>query len=191
VNLYFGYSQFDQEYWNDKIKTLEVKLAFKNGYDKMILGMFNKNTPYVNLWGGGLDLSYMIWKFLLEGRIAQYFVEEGSVIESINIPETKINAGLYFKDLVFNSNLDLKAGFVLNYTGKQNLRNFSVPFVGILDADIESWLTLDFTLSAEIQKLAIVYFTWENLFDWNYYITPYYPMLERNIRFGIAWEIFN
>lgn len=191
VNVYFGYSQFDQEYWNDKVKTLEVKLAFKNGYDKLTLGMFNKNTPDVNLWGGALDLSFMIWKILLEGRVSQYFVEEGSMTEFINIPETNINAGLYFKDLLFNSNLDLKAGFVLNYTGKQNLRNFSVPYVGILDADIESWLTLDFTMSAEIQKLAIVYFTWENLFDWNYYITPYYPMLERNIRFGVAWEIFN
>ena len=127
----------------------------------------------------------------MEGRVSQYFVEEGSKTEFINIPETNINAGLYFKDLLFNSNLDLKAGFVLNYTGKQNLRNLSVPFVGILDADIESWLTLDFTMSAESQKLAIVYFTWENLFDWNYYITSYYPMLERNIRFGVAWEIFN
>lgn len=191
VNLYFGYSLFDQEYLNDKVKTLEVKFTLINGYDKLTLGMFNKKTPHVNLWGGGLDLSYMIWNFLLEGRVSQYFVEEGSIIKFINIPETKINAGLYYRDLLFNSNLDLKAGFVLNYTGKQNLRNFLVPYVGILDADIESWLTLDFTLSAEIQKLAIVYFTWENLFDWNYYITPYYPMLERNVRFGIAWEIFN
>jgi hypothetical protein len=66
-----------------------------------------------------------------------------------------------------------------------------IPHVGAISTDIESWLTIDFTLSGEIQKAAIVYFTWENLFDWKYYITPYYPMQQRNMRFGIAWEIFN
>jgi hypothetical protein len=107
------------------------------------------------------------------------------------MPETKFNGGIYYKDILFNSSLDLKTGFVANYTGKQSLKSLVIPHVGAISTDIESWLTIDFTLSGEIQKAAIVYFTWENLFDWKYYITPYYPMLQRNMRFGIAWEIFN
>ena len=99
--------------------------------------------------------------------------------------------GFILKVALFNSNLDLKTGFVFNYTGKQNIRNVSILHRRISSDDVESWLTVDFTVSAEIQKAAIIYFTWENLFDWKYYITPYYPMLERNIRFGVAWEIFN
>ncbi|HEY7751945.1 MAG TPA: putative porin, partial [Ignavibacteriaceae bacterium] len=50
---------------------------------------------------------------------------------------------------------------------------------------------LDFTLAGEIKKLAIFYFVWENLFGNQYYITPYYPMPDRNVRFGLAWELFN
>jgi outer membrane cobalamin receptor len=52
-------------------------------------------------------------------------------------------------------------------------------------------VTVDFTLAGEIKKAAIVYFTWENLFDETYYIVPYYPMFRRGIRFGVAWELFN
>jgi hypothetical protein len=50
---------------------------------------------------------------------------------------------------------------------------------------------LDFTLAGEIKKVAIFYFIWENLYYNEYYITPYYPMPDGNIRFGIAWELFN
>jgi outer membrane cobalamin receptor len=50
---------------------------------------------------------------------------------------------------------------------------------------------LDFSLAGEIQKAAIVYFIWENLFDKKHYLTPYYPMPFRNIRFGVAWEFLN
>lgn len=189
--FYFGYSKFDNNYFvGEEINTLEMKLAYRNEYGRLGASIFYKKSTSTNLWGIGFDLSHQIWKILLEGRLSQYFVEKGS-LEVINLPETKFTAGVYYKDLLFNSNLDLIAGFVANYTGKQNLRNLPILHWGILSDDVESWLTIDFTVSAEIQKTALVYFTWENLFDKQYYITPYYPMLERNIRFGVAWEIFN
>jgi outer membrane cobalamin receptor len=57
--------------------------------------------------------------------------------------------------------------------------------------EVNSNYKLDFTAAGEIQKVAIVYFSWENLFDNSYYIIPYYPMFRRGIRFGLAWELFN
>jgi len=57
--------------------------------------------------------------------------------------------------------------------------------------DVEPTNKLDFTLAGEIRGAAIFYFIWENLLGNQYYITPYYPMPERNIRFGLAWELFN
>ena len=191
-NFYFGYSRFDDNYFaEEKIRTLELTLSYKDGNDKFSAGLFNKKSLATNLWGIGFNGSYLIWKILLEGRLSHYFVEKGSLVEFINVPETKFTAGVYFKDSLFNSNLDLKTGFVFYYTGKQNLRFLTIPHLGILANDVDSWITVDFTVSAEIQKAAIVYFTWENLFDKKYFITPYYPILERNIRFGVAWEIFN
>lgn len=191
-NFYFGYSKFDNHYFvGEKINTLELTLAYKDGNDKLIMGLFNKKSSLTNLWGVGINGSYVIWKILLEGRFSHYFVEKGSLVEFINVPETKFTADVYFKDSLFNSNLDLKTGFVFYYTGKQNLRYLPISHWDILYDDVNALLTVDFTLSAEIQKVANVYFTWENLFDKQYYITSYYPMLGRNIRFGIAWEIFN
>lgn len=191
-NFYFGYSKFDNHYFvGEKINTLELTLAYKDGNDKLSMGLFNKKSSLTNLWGVGINGSYVIWKILLEGRFSHYFVEKGSLVEFINVPETKFTASVYFKDSLFNSNLDLKTGFVFYYTGKQNLRYLPIPHWDILYDDVNASLTVDFTLSAEIQKEAVVYFTWENLFDKQYYITSYYPMLGRNIRFGIAWEIFN
>ncbi|NWF89838.1 MAG: TonB-dependent receptor plug domain-containing protein [Ignavibacteriaceae bacterium] len=191
LNFYFGYSQIDQTDLTDKAKLLELKILYKSDFDNISASLFNKKSNKINFWGVGVTGSYLIWKILLEARLSKYFIEDGSLVEPINIPSIKINTGIYYRDYLFNSNLDLKCGFILNYTGTQKLRNFEIPYLKNLSIDVESWTTVDFTLSAAIQKYAIVYFTWENLFDWVYYITPFYPMPERNIRFGIAWEIFN
>ena len=80
----------------------------------------------------------------------------------------------------------MKTGFVFYYTGKNNVYTYEHGVV-----DVSASNKLDFTLAGEIQKIAIVYFTWQNLFDNNYYITPYYPMPSRSIRFGVAWKMFN
>jgi len=74
--------------------------------------------------------------------------------------------------------MSLKTGFVLKYYDFES-ENF------------ESAYQVDFTIAGIIQKVAIVYFSWENLFDKQYFIVPYYPMRERGIRFGLAWEMFN
>jgi outer membrane receptor protein involved in Fe transport len=191
-NFYLGYSQFDDYYLiGEKTTSLELKLGYKDENNSSTINLFNKESSTINLWGIGFDVSYQIWKILFEGRMSQYFVEKDSPVNFINIPETKFNAGIYFKDSLFSSNLDLKAGFLVNYIGKQDLRTFSVTSPLTMLYDVEPWFTIDFTISAEIQKSAIVYFTWENLLDKKYYITPYYPMPERNIRFGVAWELFN
>jgi len=79
---------------------------------------------------------------------------------------------------LFNQDLDLKTGFVLNYYDFES-------------KDFKSASQLDFTIAGTIRKVAIVYFSWENLLNEKYFIVPYYPMRERGIRFGIAWELFN
>ena len=191
-DFYLGYSKYDHSsVVGEKINTFEIKLGYKDKNSKMSVRIFNKKFAATNIGGVGFEGSYLIWKILLEGSLYHISNEKGSLSEFINVPETKFTAGVYFKDTLFNSNLDLKTGFVFNYTGKQNIRYLPIPHWGILSDDVNASLTIDFTVSAEIQKAAIVYFTWENLFDKQYYITPYYPMLERNIRFGVAWEIFN
>ena len=93
---------------------------------------------------------------------------------------------MYYKDILFDNNLDLKTGFIFYYTGKNNVFTYENGLV-----EVPSSNKLDFTLVGEIQKTAIVYFTWQNLLGSNYYLTPYYPMPGSSLRFGVAWEMFN
>ncbi len=108
------------------------------------------------------------------------------------MPELNIKAGLYYKDILFNTNLNLKTGFIFYYTGKQNLSPiYYQDVLTYFNNEVAQSFTVDFTLVGEIRKAAIIYFTWENLFDKQYFITPFYPMPSRGIRFGIGWELFN
>jgi hypothetical protein len=98
------------------------------------------------------------------------------------LPDFQFTGGIYLNDWFFEDNLLLKSGFIFYYTGK---------FKSYITTNVDPSNRLDFSLTGEIKKVAIVYFTWENLFNNQYFITPYYPMPERSIRFGVAWELFN
>ena len=136
---------------------------------------------YLN--GLGLNLKLNYWKLLLESNSSYYFSVEDKLI---GVPDFQTQTGIYYTSKLFNDNLDLKTGFVFYYTGTNNV--FTNEH-GV--TEVPSSYKLDFTLAGEIQKTAIVYFTWQNLLGNNYYITPYYPMPSRSIRFGVAWEMFN
>jgi hypothetical protein len=135
--------------------------------------------------GVGLNLNYKYWILLLETNTSYYFKVDGD--RPANLPDWQFVGGLYVNGLFFEDNLDLKTGFTFYYTGEINSREYDW-FGNTVVAPTNK---LDFTLAGEIKKVAIFYFIWENIYYNQYYITPYYPMPDGNIRFGIAWELFN
>jgi len=139
-----------------------------------------------NIKGLGLVLNYKLWLLLMETNTSYYFKYPRS------IPEWQIIGGLFVNDIFFDGNLDLKAGFKFYYTGEFSAGYYAHEGGNIQsEGGVDPTNKLDFNLAGEIKKVAIFYFQWENLFGNQYYITPYYPMPERNIKFGIAWELFN
>ncbi len=134
----------------------------------------------------GLALSLKAkYKFILfESQNAFYKSPAGS--ELYSVPEFNSRTGLYYNDFLFDNNLDLKAGFIFTYISEQNFSSVETTII-----KVPSVSRLDFSLAGEIRKAAIVYFIIENIFDKKYYLTPYYPMPERNFRFGVAWEFLN
>ncbi|MBT8381918.1 MAG: putative porin, partial [Ignavibacteria bacterium] len=138
--------------------------------------------PPINVSGFGLNLNYQFLKILVETNTSYYFNNDNV----IGVPEVQFVGGLYLKSKFFGDNLNLKSGFTFYYTGKRNSYSEEREIVVV-----EPSTKLDFILIGEIQELAIVYFVWENMFDNQYFITPYYPMPERSIRFGLSWELFN
>jgi outer membrane receptor protein involved in Fe transport len=154
------------------------KLGFYNN------GNFFSYINYGDVSGIGLDLNFKYSIFLLQSISSYYNSLDDE--KMLGVPEFQTQTGLYYTSKLFNDNLDLKTGFVFYYTGANNV--FTNEH-GV--TEVPSSYKLDFTLAGEIQNVAVVYFLWQNLLGNDYYITPYYPMPTRNIRFGVSWEMFN
>ncbi len=207
LKLYGGYSNYKSAGLSDNVNTIELSGYYHNEFLNLGINFINRSEsfasvysiPYLAEQNYYLDLaasmiggnaSIRIWKILLEGSSWYDLSDHNSFgsqpAYSIAAPKIKFRGGIYLDGYFFADNLNLKTGFAFNYNSKQ--RVYSSGQETIL---ADQFATIDFTLAGEIQKVAIVYFTWENLLDETYYIVPYYPMYRRGIRFGVSWELFN
>lgn len=198
-SLYVGYSLRESRSEEENVPAFEIGTRYKNSqllFDAKYFyneHFYESHLEIIPPWrfyiqtvkGLGLILNYKFWILLLETNTSYYF--EIDEMRTVNLPEWQFVGGLYINDLFFNTNLDLKAGLKFYYKGKTDLAFDYWGSVG----SVEPTNKLDFNLAGEIKKVAIFYFQWENLFNNLYYTTPYYPMPERNIKFGLAWELFN
>jgi hypothetical protein len=199
--VYLGYSSFEQtdshnpttvefggSYSNQNLK-VDLKIFSRN--DFVQYQMLEHNVPIPpsvsateDVTGLGIVFNYQCWKFLLETNTSYYVNIDGNDIS--NLPDLQFTGGLFVNDRFFDNNLYLKAGIIYYYTG-----NIKSPTTNFGIVDVEPSHKLDLSVAGEIREVAIVYFAWENLFNQQYYITPFYPMREINIRFGLAWELFD
>lgn len=197
ISFYAGYSVYNQFDYPDQ-KNLEIGANFRINnflvdvkyFDRKDFVPYSVSIPYwtgieiglptKGIKGIGVNVNYKFWKLLIETNTSHYF--DFYDYTSHTLPDLQFTGGIYLNDWFFDDNLLLKSGFIFYYTGK---------YESNLTTNVDPSNRLDFSLVGEIKKAAIVYFTWENLFNNKYFITPYYPMPERSIRFGFAWELFN
>ncbi len=194
LRFYIGYSIYQTEISKNYINNFEAAAQFTLENLFMRLDYFrrnnfiNNNYPFISnynyfadLQGLGINVNYNIWKICLE-TAASFYRKQNSSSLLYEIPQTSFNLGVFYRDILFDSNLNLKTGFIAYLNGES---------IGQTSIKVPSSLNIDYTLSGEIRKVAMVYFTWENLLNSQYYIVAYYPMPGRSIRFGISWELFN
>ena len=194
LKFYLGYSIYQTEISKNYVNNFEAaaqytleNLFLKLDYFKRN-NFINNNYPFIsnynyvaNLQGLGVNLNYNIWKIYFEST-ASFYRQQNSSSLLYEFPQTSFTLGFFYRDILFDSNLNLKTGFIVYNNGES---------IEQTNTKIPTSLKIDYTLSGEIRKVAMVYFTWENLLNSQYYIIPYYPMPGRNIRFGISWELFN
>jgi hypothetical protein len=111
------------------------------------------------------------------------------------LPLVNSKVGISFKDTLFDGALDLMTSVSYSYRTSTVATNYNffvdrVFYTPTLE-DVPASGQIDFFVAGTIQKVATIYFAWENLLNAQYYLSPYYPVLPRNIRFGIAWEFLN
>ena len=207
LKLYGGYSNYKSAGLSNNVNTVEFSAKLKLEELDFGVDFINRGSSYffanplpfiagnkyyldLGTTQLGGNLSVRLWKILLEASsyydLSKHDYSGNLPVVSTASPKIKLTGGIYLNGYFFEDNLKLKTGFAVNYNSKQRI------FSGGKENDLaDKFITLDFTLAGEIQKVAIAYFTWENLFDKTYYIVPYYPMFRRGIRFGVAWELFN
>ena len=207
LKLYGGYSNYKSAHLSDNVNTVQLTAKLNIEYLNLDLDFIHRSesflyvdpSPFTADEEYYLDLSttqvggylgFRLWKILLEAStyydLSKHNSFDNAPAVSVALPKVKLSGGIYLNGYFFDDNLNLKTGFAVNYNSEQRI------FIsGIEHSPAGEFITVDFTLAGEIKKVAIAYFTWENLFDETYYIVPYYPMFRRGIRFGVAWELFN
>jgi hypothetical protein len=203
LSVYTGYSFYNNLFDPEDLTGTQFQAGLSAHYNFVnIRGEFysRKNYTYadelflnqypvdVNHSGINAMAEFRVWSLLLTSTINYPFNTGGTKVTGL--PRIVSRSGFFFKDYLFSGNLDLKTGFVFNYWGEQFLMEDDrrIAFSPIY---VEESYRVDFTFSAEIQESAILFFTWENITDNKYYITPFYPMPFSSFKFGVSWELFN
>lgn len=157
------------------------------------------------IYGAGLKADFDFWKIAIETNSAYYSIKSNDN-RYFSLPELTSSSGIYYKDILFNSNLELKTGIRTRFTGWQysTAYDFERNLTGLREAGFGEWegidqfnykvpasFTMDFQLIGRIRKSAIIYLMVENILGKDYYIVPFYPMYQRGLTFGISWEFLN
>jgi len=198
-------SEFGYKMTKDEI-LIAVNLFYNERKNEFIAISDQKYSGKYGIWtlpneatyGVGLTFNYVYWKIhaLTNSTIQNSLLKKGrsSVPSDPLVPNVILNWKVEYRDTLFNSSLRLRTGFEAKFSSKQAFAQYDFydPYV-YYDTlkTVTASFTLDFYLSGEIQRSAMIYFSWENLFGNTYYVTPYYPMPWRGIRFGIMWQFAN
>lgn len=180
-NLQVSIKAFDQEFKNH--------LIYFSGHD---FGQFYSRDKSV--YGTGIDLKLSIWKLHLESEAAYYKTDMPVSIETNFLPEYNLRGRLFYQDTLFNRNLFLRTGLSSQYTGGSTFISYDFLMTPIYIPEYESTspvFRVDFFLIGEIRRRAIIYFTFENLFDKEQFSVPGYPLPARGLRLGVSWEFLN
>jgi outer membrane receptor protein involved in Fe transport len=103
------------------------------------------------------------------------------------------HAGIYYWDTLLEEKLELKTGFRGRYLSSSRGELFNAETLSYVISDAQptgSGYSVDFFLTAHIGD-AYVHVMWENLSGAEYFATPFFPALDRALRFGISWEFLN
>ena len=178
-------------------RKITTELGYKHTSAKTftMLNLFYR-TSFENSekYGSGITFNYTYWKIhaLTNTSIVK---DKIGPFEYQLLPSLTMNWKIEYRDTLFNTSLLLRTGFEAKYSSKQTFAQYNfyrkdITYSTVMPL-VPAWFTLDFYLSGEIQRSAMIYFSWENLLGNTYYITPYYPMPWRGIRFGIMWQFAN
>lgn len=134
-----------------------------------------------------------VWVLVAEGTGMFITQQDEGGTSLTRYPRYTASGGIYFWQRLLNDNLELKIGFRGRYVSGSHGEQFNpevLAYVQNTGTPIGFGSSVDGFLIAAIGS-AYVHFMWENLTNARYYMTPYYPVLDRAIKFGISWQFLD
>jgi len=114
--------------------------------------------------------------------------------KEITFPKWTASGGIYYWNKILGNHLDLKAGiqgkYFTNYIGRLFDQQAQVYLPYENSIDIKPNGTIDIVILGHIGN-AYIHFIWDNILNRKYIMNNFYPMPERQIRFGISWEFLD
>jgi outer membrane cobalamin receptor len=193
--------EFGLEYKGDAVRLLRAAYFRRNvehpihalpgGQDYVFPEVTFVNGTETTTEGVEVRADIRIWRIALEGS-GTFMRQESDMVQNL-YPEFWFDGGIYFEGGILEDNLTLKTGFRGYYQTEHLGTEFNAElpvYVSNVHQRLGAGGSVDFVLIARIGD-AHVHFVWENLTETRYFTSPYYPALDRSIRFGITWNFLD
>jgi hypothetical protein len=162
------------------------------GHGALYPGFVISGGPSVTTHTLAASVAIQVWYVLVEGT-AVWTLQQAAGSDLTIYPEIAARGGVFLRGKLFDDNLNLKAGIQGTYQSGASGSYFDQVTISYSEnpgARATGGGSADFLLTAGIGD-AIVYFTWENLLNTLWFPTPYFPVRDRGIRFGLSWEFLD
>ena len=195
LNYVFGnISYFSYEFCNQAIPMIVQKQN-----DSLLvneLSYFSEQKIANN--GINLNLNFILWKIIVSNNFSYYFSNKDERVYAS--PDYTLVGKIYYENLLFENNLNLKTGIKYFFNGVQHpfvydfekLLQISTELSPMLNySNVPSSFQLNLFLSGTIQERATIFVTLENVLDSEYYIVPYFIKQPITLRFGVSWLLYD
>ena len=151
-------------------------------------GLSITSTPVLDYLGGTADLRLRIWNLEIAGNLTFTDTKEQGNLRRI-IPRITSVSELSFRDQFAGGGLDLKAAIRLKAVSHHDGLQFNPQLLAYSRqylSEMPGFTAVDFYSVARLGD-AYLTFVWENPFNVNTMVVPYYPLMSRNIKLGVNW----
>jgi outer membrane receptor protein involved in Fe transport len=150
------------------------------------------NIPSVVTNGFEAKIGVRVWVLYFEGT-GTYMIQTSGEFNTQLYPRLWANGGVYYWNTLLNNKLEFKIGFRGRYQSSHLGAEFNPEVLAYVLSNgplLGQASSGDFFLTAHIGD-AYIHLMWENLTNVAYFSTPFYPVLNREIRLGVSWEFLN
>jgi outer membrane receptor protein involved in Fe transport len=138
-------------------------------------------------------LNARVWVLQLEGNGVYLLQKDENGDRLRTLPAFSGTGGLYYWNTVLDGKLEIKAGIRGRYVSTSAGELFNPEATAYVPNTVYEpgqGSSVDALLFARVGG-AHIHFLWTNLTSAKYFLTPFYPVRDRGIRFGIAWEFLD